>query len=86
MSKFYICKPKPGTAIYTGKGFNRRDVVIEEEVLNEYEIKVIAPKDTAEKWPTVKADCFVECDGPARPLDHIEYSQLIHRICFDNAN
>lgn len=83
---YFICKPGQGTAIYTDKGFSRRDVVIEGKIFNEHQIKVIAPQDTVEKWPVVKADYFVECEGPARPLDHIEYSQLIHRMCLDNAD
>lgn len=71
---FYICKPGL-TAIFTGDGFDTQDVVIEGIIEGEH-IVITAPKDTAEKWPTVLAKYFAEVDGPARGLTGEEYIQL----------
>ncbi len=43
-------------------------------------LKVLAPASFSGRWPTVKYSFFVECPGPARPLQHSEYVQLMESI------
>lgn len=73
---FWVARPSDeyGNTSYT-------PAVIEGEIIERLggftSIKVIAPPEFRDKWPTVSEDFFMETEGPARMLTRDEWKDVV---------
>lgn len=82
---FYIsgCDEYGSTNFHApGSMMNTREQVIEGEIIEDSlrSIRVIAPQEIAEKWPTINLRYLWEVEGPVRELSFEEYKALVKQF------
>lgn len=78
---FLVC----GNIVYgTGYPVQNKTAVIEAIVDDSGRAQVIAPQEFTHNWQTVRIagsrESWVECEGPARLLDHREWLELLASV------